>query len=523
MGGVNAKLLIRMRNTTTMSPDSIQQSDLYSPTAAVLTEFLSNITRTATNLTVNPPDSIKCAANQGLLRSTSIWPSCLSLSEAFVNVAFTLVIMLVIVLGNLMVVLTVKCDSKLRVQRQNWLIVSLAVADLLVGLLVMPLTLLYETIGVWVLGSVLCELWLALDVLFVTASILHICIISLDRYWSVTQPLTYPSRRTPRRISIMIGVAWMVSFLICFPPLLGWRPLRRPGECSVSSELDYVLYSSLGSFYIPVAILVMVYWRIYEITKSHSQQRLKDTQRMDQTLSQMTANGDSNATTAAMLLRERETGIGSGLGNRGNGLPNKRSHTIDQSPQNEQNHYNPHALLESCNSYDSSSIATTTMVVAPTTGVSKPGGQQQSQPKSPTKGNRTLLLRSMFSPLLQHGDNKAGCCAIDANGTNLNRKRSLERRRRRLKAKERQATLLLGLILFAFIASWMPFFIMYVLNALDFRTAEPIFKFFFWLGYCNSAINPIIYTYYNREFKRGLFRLVRHQQHHFLFLKHLMD
>ena len=117
-----------------------------------------------------------------------------------------------------------------------------AFADMLVGLLIMPLTLTYEIVGKWILGkspvlyinlktkklqlidtsgSLLCELWLALDVLFVTASILHICIISLDRYWlqnftfntvlyincyrSVTYPLTYPSKRTPTRICIMVG------------------------------------------------------------------------------------------------------------------------------------------------------------------------------------------------------------------------------------------------------------------------------------------------------------------------------
>ena len=50
-------------------------------------------------------------------------------------------------------VLTVNNDHKLRSQRQNWLIVSLAIADLLVGLLVMPLTMTYEIIGVWVLGK----------------------------------------------------------------------------------------------------------------------------------------------------------------------------------------------------------------------------------------------------------------------------------------------------------------------------------------------------------------------------------
>lgn len=119
-------------------------------------------------------------------------------------------------------VVTVYRDRKLRMQRQNWLIVSLAVADMLVGLLVMPLTLTYEIVGEWTMGNlkviegkkfrmwkfagnILCEIWLALDVLFVTASILHICAISLDRYFSVTSPLTYPATRTPLRMFIYIG------------------------------------------------------------------------------------------------------------------------------------------------------------------------------------------------------------------------------------------------------------------------------------------------------------------------------
>lgn len=52
-----------------------------------------------------------------------------------------------------MVVLTVNNDQKLCAQRQNWLIVSLALADLLVGLLIMPLTMIYEIVGIWMLGN----------------------------------------------------------------------------------------------------------------------------------------------------------------------------------------------------------------------------------------------------------------------------------------------------------------------------------------------------------------------------------
>lgn len=83
--------------------------------------------------------------------------------------------------------------------------------------------------------------------------------------------------------------------LICMPPILGWRQPKASGECSVSNELGYVLYSSLGSFYIPVIILIMVYWRIFAITKHHSRQRLKETERTDKTLCQLAAASRLNA------------------------------------------------------------------------------------------------------------------------------------------------------------------------------------------------------------------------------------
>ncbi|KAH7724622.1 TAG-24 protein [Aphelenchoides avenae] len=380
------------------------------------------------------------------LTCDSPWPSCLSLTTAFVTIAFMLVVMLVIVCGNLMVVLTVYFDNKLRSQRQNWLIVSLAIADLLVGLLVMPLTMTYEIIGVWVLGDILCELWLALDVLFVTASILHICIISLDRYWSVTRPLTYPNRRTPMRICAMIGVAWLVSLLICLPPILGWRPQRRPGECSVSQDLGYVLYSALGSFYIPVIILVMVYWRIYIVTKNHSRQRLRETRRTDQTLCQLAAATRENA-----IQQQQSNGT-----------------------------VNGHAVASSNKVSDDATEKELIINDLP-----------EKRPK-------------WFG--LKHAEN-----TIDNSSRN-----STEKRRRLLKMKERQATLLLGLILGAFIVSWLPFFVMYILGAIGYEAPELVFKFFFWLGYCNSGINPVIYTIFNREFKRALFRQLRRHQKCFM-------
>ncbi|CAJ0575075.1 unnamed protein product, partial [Mesorhabditis spiculigera] len=393
--------------------------------------------------------------------------ACLPFPQALITVASAVAVMLVIVLGNFIVVVTVYRDRKLRMQRQNWLIVSLAVADLLVGLLVMPLTLAYEVYGEWRMGMFLCETWLALDVLFVTASILHICAISLDRYWSVTSPLTYPAKRTPHRMMTMIAISWLVSLLICLPPILGWRPERKPGECSLSTDIGYVLYSAMGSFYIPVIVLVCVYAKIYSITIKHSRQRLKETERRDKTLVRLTATiSTANRTTDC-------SGLGSDSTQKTQTPDLDFEENSDPNDDEKERDNNKMAINQVC--WHLRKIS-----------------EELSQV---TNEDKKRQLSSFFTNRKENGE--------------CDRQQNIEKRKRKLKAKERQATLLLGVILSAFILSWLPFFFMYLLGAFGWAAPDIVFKFFFWLGYCNSGINPVIYTIFNREFKRGLCRQLR--------------
>jgi hypothetical protein len=145
-------------------------------------------------------------------------------------------IILSTIVGNVFVVAAVVLERNLR-NVANYLVASLAVADLMVAALVMPLAAVNEVSTRWFLGKELCDAWTSIDVLCCTASILHLVAISLDRYWAVTR-LDYIHNRSARRILVMIGASWGVSVIISFPPLFftshrHYDP-NDTGECLIS-------------------------------------------------------------------------------------------------------------------------------------------------------------------------------------------------------------------------------------------------------------------------------------------------
>ncbi len=132
----------------------------------------------------------------------------------------------------------------------------------------------------WVFGQILCELWLATDVLLCTASILNLCLISLDRYWSITRAVSYVKQRTKKRAMVMIALVWLLSMIICFPPLVGWKRPQSTTKwghplCTLTDDIGYVIYSTLGSFYVPLIVMVVVYFKIYIAARSRARRNLK--------------------------------------------------------------------------------------------------------------------------------------------------------------------------------------------------------------------------------------------------------
>uniref|UniRef100_UPI0037E7A76E 5-hydroxytryptamine receptor 1D n=1 Tax=Semicossyphus pulcher TaxID=241346 RepID=UPI0037E7A76E len=202
--------------------------------------------------------------------STPPWSEATLLGLQISLSALLALVTLATVLSNAFVIATIFLTRKLHTPA-NFLIGSLAVTDLLVSILVMPISILYTVSKTWSLGQIVCDIWLSSDITFCTASILHLCVIALDRYWAITDALEYSKRRTMRRAAIMVGVVWVISISISMPPLF-WRQAKAHEElteCMVNTDqISYTLYSTFGAFYVPTVLLIILYGRIYVAARS---------------------------------------------------------------------------------------------------------------------------------------------------------------------------------------------------------------------------------------------------------------
>ncbi|XP_060949756.1 D(1) dopamine receptor-like [Limanda limanda] len=178
-------------------------------------------------------------------------------------------------LGNFTVCAAVYRYRHLRVKVTNIFIASLALSDLLVAVLVMPWKAAAEVAGFWPFGG-FCKTWLACDIMCSTASILHLCVISVDRYWAISSPFRYERSMNKRVASVVIGLTWTVSVVLSFVPVqLDWHRAEVRSEvreeaarhCDSSLSRAYAISSSLISFYIPVAVMLVTYTRIYGIAQ----------------------------------------------------------------------------------------------------------------------------------------------------------------------------------------------------------------------------------------------------------------
>lgn len=212
---------------------------------------------------------------EAILHSTLAAPVAESSSSHTVFLIFKALVFTIIILGallgNALVIISVHRHRKLRVLT-NYYVVSLAVADMLVALCAMTFNASAELTDAWLFGPTVCDIFNSLDVYFSSASILHLCCISVDRYYAIVRPLEYPVTMTHRTVCFMLANVWLWPAFISFVPIcMGWytteqhRQYRKanPDSCMFKVNIVYAIVSSSVSFWIPSIVMISMYCRIF--------------------------------------------------------------------------------------------------------------------------------------------------------------------------------------------------------------------------------------------------------------------
>ncbi|GIX93603.1 octopamine receptor [Caerostris darwini] len=436
-------------NLTSMEEDSndsyVSRLDLFINVSSMNLSESSNESMSGSNLIASVNDS-----------SVELDSSLLGVAvpQAIGTAVALGVIMLGTMIGNVLVILSVFTYKPLR-NVQNIFLVSLAAADIAVAVFVMPFNVAYSILGKWVFGLHMCELWLTCDVLSCTASILNLCAIALDRYWAIHDPINYAQKRTLNRVLCMIFSVWVISTLISVPPLIGWNDwpevFTSDTPCKLTEEKGYVIYSASGSFFIPLVIMTVVYIKIFQTARNRIRVKAK---------------------AAANILKKDAKASASSQ------MPPLKTVSSDVSKIE--------VASINCNS---SSIEMEEKSSTPQESGAKEN--QDEYPNGPRNGK-------------QEQANKTSTAVL------VTVRSYMEQKERICLQKERRAAQVLGIVMGVFVLCWLPFFTMYVILPFcdNCYISDDMINFITWLGYMNSALNPVIYTVFNTDFRRSFQRLL---------------
>ncbi|XP_046384754.1 probable G-protein coupled receptor No18 [Ischnura elegans] len=437
-------------------------------------------------------------------------------------------IILLTVAGNTLVIMSVFRIRSLRIP-PNYFIASLAGTDITVAVLVLPFSMIDCMMGRWIFGMEFCRLWMAFNVLSCSASILHLCAIALDRYWAIKDPVAHMKTRTVRRILTTIVIIWSSSFVLSFSLLFGGEEsseeIEKLSVCLLKSYNNLVVSMIIGLFYLTLLVTTFIYARLF----------VRIRRRLEQNTVQICvtdAEGRSQVTSATGLRSQTD---GARHSSQGISEWSQRSSREDISSggkvlalsARDADQFDNSLVIKSNSSPDNGgervNISSSEGAMLDVCGLeARKYGSVGSDLPFETDGQRSALeVHGGKKYGLQDQENLSQISDASESGETLSPKTVPfsgelkvkdfnEEKKRLTQSKERRLARTLGLIMGAFVVCWLPFFVMYLVLVLC-STCKLSFQFrnfITWLGYINSTLNPLIYTVFNKEFRRAFKKIL---------------
>ncbi|TFK12221.1 tetratricopeptide repeat protein 23-like [Platysternon megacephalum] len=475
-----------------------------------------------------------------------------SLWQVVLIVLMTGILSLVTVVGNLLVMVSFKVNSELKTVN-NYFLLSLACADLIIGAVSMNLYTTYIIMGHWALGNVACDLWLALDYVASNASVMNLLIISFDRYFSVTRPLTYRAKRTPKRAAIMIGLAWAISFILWAPAILFWQYFVGErtvpsGNCHLQflSQPIITFGTAIAAFYLPVTIMIILYWRIYRETENRARELACLQGSESKSIVRPTPNngpkggGVGSNSSSEQLQPIKVSSAVAKAHTQACCFPSwkKARLYVEQSSngswinteEEEEEDGSPDSLTSSEGEeqpFEVQSVCSVVIrlpmigsVAQPPLPTQKPTRDQEKLAGGPWAGGNGLCRILAQSPAATESPNMAKKPSnkkispmkekgvLTAKSHLRKRSKQLSQRKTLSLIKEKKAARTLSAILLAFILTWTPYNIMVLVSTFcQDCVPNSLWKLGYWLCYVNSTVNPMCYALCNKSF-RNTFKML---------------
>uniref|UniRef100_A0AAV2LG91 Muscarinic acetylcholine receptor n=1 Tax=Knipowitschia caucasica TaxID=637954 RepID=A0AAV2LG91_KNICA len=390
---------------------------------------------------------------------------------------------LVTVVGNILVLVSFKINKALKTVN-NYYLLSLAFADLTIGTLSMNLYTTYIIMDQWALGPLVCDVWLAIDYVASNASVMNLLVISFDRYFSVTRPLTYMAKRTTKRAMVMICLAWSVSLVLWAPAILFWQYIVgertvQPTECYIQflSEPIITFCTAIAAFYLPVSIMSVLFWRIYQETEK----RAKDVQGL-----KASGSAPRPPRTEGGMLRQMSSQSCSSV---------ELNQTMERSTQGRS------VRAFCCPFPPLSSRAVGAMERGSPDNVNRPsmdkGAGPPSAPDKPRSQEKQHSPEESRAPSISIKEAAVAKRMASKAKSEINKRKTDNK-----KANEKKAARTLSAILLAFVTTWLPYNIMVLVNTFcQGCIPDTLWALGYWLCYVNSTINPMCYALCNKTFR----------------------
>uniref|UniRef100_A0A4W5PIS4 G-protein coupled receptors family 1 profile domain-containing protein n=1 Tax=Hucho hucho TaxID=62062 RepID=A0A4W5PIS4_9TELE len=207
-------------------------------------------------------------------RNSSCRKALLSMSVYITLYIFFSLISAVTVFLNVLVIISISHFKQLHTPT-NLLILSLAVSDLLVGLIAIPVTTVAIMESCWGFGEYFCVFQIYITFLCTSLSLGNLVLISIDRYVAVCDPLLYHSRITITRMMCCISITWCCCIIYCAAIIKNFVNVQVPSRClkecfivegiTWGNIIDLVI-----TMVVPCSIIITLYMKIFVVARSQA-------------------------------------------------------------------------------------------------------------------------------------------------------------------------------------------------------------------------------------------------------------